>query len=104
MPSATARRAKHSVKPSIAPKIAAQWKLEDAKARFSELVRRAATSGPQLVTVRGHEAAIVLSPEQYRQLLPPPRSHVPLAQFLRGLDLPDVDLERENDRGRDINL
>jgi prevent-host-death family protein len=29
------------------------WKLEDAKARFSELVRRAHDEGPQSVTVRG---------------------------------------------------
>jgi len=30
-----------------------RWLLQDAKARFSELVRRAKTDGPQLVTVHG---------------------------------------------------
>lgn len=104
MASSTPRRAKHSVKPSIAAKVKAQWKLEDAKARFSEVVRRAATAGPQLVTVRGREAAVILSPEQYRQLLPQPKHHVPLMQFLRDLDLPDSNLERESDHGRDIDL
>lgn len=102
MSSSMARRAKHIVKPSVAPKVAAQWKLEDAKARLSEVVRRAAISGPQLVTVRGREAAVVLSPEHYRQLLPRPKGSVPLMQFLRGLDLPAV--EREDDRGRDLDL
>ena len=55
--------------------VVARWKLEDAKARLSEVVRRAATKGPQLVTVRGKEAAVILAPEQYRQLLPKPKSH-----------------------------
>lgn len=104
MPASTTRRAKQPMKPSTAAKVTARWKLEDAKARFSEVVRRAATTGPQLVTVRGREAAVILSPEQYRQLLPPSKGHVPLLQFLRGLDLPDMDLERESDRGRDIEL
>jgi hypothetical protein len=38
------------------------WKLEDAKARFSEVVRLAGTRGPQLVTIRGKEAAVILLP------------------------------------------
>lgn len=33
----------------------ADWKLEDAKARFSEVVRRARSEGPQRVSVRGKE-------------------------------------------------
>lgn len=102
MPSSTTRKARHSIKPPTAAKVAAQWKLEDAKARLSEVVRQAATAGPQLVTVRGREAAVVLSPEHYRQLLPRPKGSVPLMQFLRGLDLPAV--EREDDRGRDLGL
>lgn len=86
----------------MAHKITAQWKLEEAKARLSEVVRQAAMAGPQLVTVRGREAAVILSPEQYRQLLPEPKDREPLLKFLRGLDLPVVD--RETDRGRDIDL
>jgi antitoxin Phd len=46
------------------------WKLEDAKARFSELVRRARESGPQRVTVRGREAVVVLSAADYARLAP----------------------------------
>jgi len=77
------------------------WKLEDAKARLSEVVRLAATNGPQLVTVRGKEAAIILAPEQYKQLLPNPKGHLPL---LQGLGLDKVDLERETDTGRELAL
>ena len=44
------------------------WPLQDAKARFSELVRRAVEEGPQHVSVRGEPAAVVLSEAEYRQL------------------------------------
>ena len=80
------------------------WKLEDAKARLSEVVRLAATSGPQMVTVRGKEAAVVLAPEEYRRLLPKPKGHVPLAQFLQGLGLDKIETAREKDTGREIAL
>lgn len=36
------------------------WSLQDAKARFSELVRRAQTEGPQTVTVRGKPAVRIV--------------------------------------------
>ncbi|MGD0732936.1 MAG: type II toxin-antitoxin system prevent-host-death family antitoxin [Terracidiphilus sp.] len=81
-----------------------RWKLEDAKARLSEVVRLAATSGPQTVTVRGREAAVVLAPEEYRRLLPKPKGHVPLVQFLQGLGLDKIEIEREKDTGREIAL
>jgi antitoxin Phd len=81
-----------------------RWKLEDAKARFSEVVRLAATRGPQLVTIRGKEAAVILAPEEYEQLLPKPRGHRSLVQFLQGLDLHKIPVEREEDTGREISL
>lgn len=81
-----------------------RWKLEDAKARLSEVVRRAEKKGPQLVTIRGKEAAVILAPEQYKRLLPKPKGHRPLVQFLQGLGLSDLNVEREIDTGRDIEL
>lgn len=44
------------------------WQLQEAKARFSEIIRRAAGEGPQHVSVRGEPAAVVLSEHDYRQL------------------------------------
>jgi prevent-host-death family protein len=41
------------------------WKLRDAKARFSELVRRARAGKPQRVTVHGKDAVLVIDPERY---------------------------------------
>ena len=45
-----------------------RWLLQDAKARFSELVRRAKTDGPQLVTVHGREEVVVVAADEYRRL------------------------------------
>jgi prevent-host-death family protein len=39
------------------------WSLQEAKAKFSELVRRARSEGPQTVTVHGRDAVIVTSAE-----------------------------------------
>jgi prevent-host-death family protein len=47
------------------------WRLEEAKARLSEVVRRAGSEGPQRVTVRGRPAAVVLSAEEYERLSGP---------------------------------
>jgi prevent-host-death family protein len=44
------------------------WKLQDAKAHFSELVRRAQTQGPQRVTVHGKEAAVIVSAEEFARV------------------------------------
>jgi prevent-host-death family protein len=46
----------------------ATWVLQDAKARFSELVRRVKSEGPQLVTVHGREEVVVISVEEFRRL------------------------------------
>ena len=81
-----------------------RWKLEDAKARLSEVVRRAATAGPQLVTVRSKEAAVILAPEQYKRLLPRQKKAAPLSRFLKEIGLAALDVEREMDAGRDVDL
>ena len=41
------------------------WKLQDAKAQFSEVVRRARTGEPQHVTVHGKEAVVVFDPTRF---------------------------------------
>src|SRR6266478_5393208 len=45
-----------------------RWLLQDAKARFSELVRRVRSEGPQHVTVHGRDAVVVVSAEEFRRL------------------------------------
>lgn len=80
-----------------------RWKLEDAKARFSEVVRHAQEDGPQRVTVRGHDAVVVMSVEEFERLVPQ-KPRPPFVEFMEGLHLDGLDLERETDRGRDVEL
>lgn len=95
--------AKQAQAPSPAP-TAGAWRLEEAKARFSEVVRRARTEGPQHVTVRGQDAVVVISVEELARLLPQPVPQQTLVAFLQGLELGGIDLERERDLGRDVAL
>jgi prevent-host-death family protein len=44
------------------------WHVQDAKARFSELLDTALKQGPQVVTRRGVEAAVLVPIEQWRRL------------------------------------
>ena len=44
------------------------WHLQTAKARFSEVVRRAKADGPQHVTVYGRDEVVVISTEEFRRL------------------------------------
>ena len=44
------------------------WLLQDAKARFSELVRRVRSEGPQHVTVHGRDEVVVIAGEEFRRL------------------------------------
>jgi prevent-host-death family protein len=45
-----------------------RWQLQDAKARFSELVRRAKQEGPQHVTVHGRDEVVVIGADDFRKL------------------------------------
>jgi prevent-host-death family protein len=81
-----------------------RWKLEDAKARFSEVVRRARSEGPQGVTHRGKDAVVVIAAEELARLLPPRRTGADLIRFLQSTGLGELEITREEDRGRDVDL
>ena len=76
------------------------WQLQDAKNRFSEVVKRARDEGPQTVTVHGQRAAVVLSAQEFDSLVKPPVSFV---DFLLGdtHPWPDDVVETINDRSKD---
>jgi antitoxin Phd len=57
------------------------WKLQDAKARFSELVRKARAGAPQKVTVHGKEAVVILDPERF-EVHPRPRPIRTMREFI----------------------
>ncbi|GJD73017.1 type II toxin-antitoxin system Phd/YefM family antitoxin [Methylobacterium goesingense] len=65
--------------------------MHDAKARFSELVRRVRSEGPQHVTVRGHDEVVVISAEDFRRLRGD-RDGSALVAAMQALPVQDVDL------------
>lgn len=54
-----------------------QWRLQDAKAQFSQVVEAAMQGEPQHVTRRGREAVVVLSETSYRSLQKGARAAAP---------------------------
>lgn len=92
-----------------APKTTAQkrdWQVQAAKAQFSEVFRRARTEGPQHITRLGREGVVMISDEQYDRLMMKSRQPKSILQFFRESPLVgvDLDLERDKDTGRDVEL
>lgn len=83
-----------------------KWQMQDAKAKFAELVRRAGSEGPQIVTYRGADTAVVLSIEQYQKLNATKPSFIDHLLSAPKWDDELVDLinDRSRDTGRDIDL
>ena len=79
------------------------WPLQEAKAQFSELIRACIQRGPQMISVRGVETAVMLSKQEYESLIGKKPSFLELMEKspLKGLDL---DFERDRSPGRDIDL
>lgn len=68
------------------------WPLQDAKARFSELVRRVRSEGPQHVTVRGRDEVVVISAEEFRRLKGDLDGSA-LVAAMQAVPAPEVDLD-----------
>ncbi len=79
------------------------WKLQDAKNRFSHLVNEAEKEGPQVVTKRGVETAVVLSMSDYRKLIKP---KINLVEFFQKSPLHDLELDivRSKEPSRKVAL
>ncbi len=78
------------------------WRLADAKNRFSEVVNRALTRGPQLV-LRRRDAVVVLARRDYERLT---GKRPGFKQFLlgKGPSLRGLDLSRDKSPTRNVNL
>ena len=81
------------------------WKLQDAKAHFSEVVREAREHGPQRVTLHGKDAVVILSAEDYARLAPA-AAQPSLHALLSSSPLRDLDFEHGSVRApvRDVEL
>ena len=73
------------------------WKLQDAKAKFSKVVDDALKLGPQYVTRRGQKAVVVVSVDEYEELVSKKPS---FKEFL--LSCPKVDIDFEKERKKDL--
>ncbi|MCH9643726.1 MAG: type II toxin-antitoxin system Phd/YefM family antitoxin [Gammaproteobacteria bacterium] len=80
-----------------------KWQLQEAKARFSELVNKALSKGPQSITVRGKPSAVIISMRDYEKLTRKKQSFLKLMQQspLVGVKL---DTSRNKSTSRDIDL
>jgi prevent-host-death family protein len=86
------------------------WQIQDAKQRFSEMIRAVASEGPQVITRHGEDVAIVVAIDEYRRLTRPAAD---LAGILLGgpkLDedtagvFAEIEAERKADFGRTVDL
>ena len=82
-----------------------RWRLQDAKARFSEVVKRAREDGPQRVTVHGKDAVVIVSAEVYDRERSQ-RTGRRLVEALAASPLREVEFDRPLVTGpvRDIDL
>ena len=78
------------------------WQLQEAKQKFSELVRRAEREGPQVVTRHGQEVVVVVPAEEFRRMS---GQKPDFKEFLMSApDLSVLDLERPKEIPREVEL
>jgi len=65
------------------------WQLQEAKARLSEVIKKAAKEGPQSITVHGQPTVVIISDKEYKRLKHPRESFV---KFMRSSPLYGVKL------------
>ena len=83
-----------------------RWQLQSAKNRFSQVVEDALEKGPQIVTRRGTDTAVVLSFDDYQKLLGRTAPEQAFTDFLLSIPRGDegLSIERDRDPGRRIDL
>ncbi len=82
-----------------APQRPGRWALQDAKARFSEVVRKAQAEGPQHVSVHGRDSVVVLSEEEFLRLKGSPTGQAIVDAFAASPHK-EIELEHPRHRGR----
>ena len=77
------------------------WQLQEAKSKFSKLIDEVLEGGYHTITRNGHPVVIVISQRDFEQYL---RSKDTLIDFFKRAPDFDIDLTRDKDTGRDIDL
>lgn len=79
------------------------WQLQEAKNKLSQVVEQALTQGPQVITVRGKETAVLMSTEEFHRLTARDGSFLEFMQASPWVGI-ELDLERSEDTGRAVDL
>ena len=77
------------------------YSLQDAKAKFSELVTTCLAEGPQTVTRHGQNAVVVVPYDDYQRLVKPRQT---LGEFLRTAPRAELSLARSREGGREVSF
>ena len=85
---------------------AESWQVQSAKARFSEVFRRARTEGPQRITRQGKEVVVMVAEEQFDRMVGKSRQPRDIVDFFRQSPLMglDLDLKRDRSPSRTVDL
>ena len=73
----------------------AVWQIQDAKNKLSEVITRALTQGPQVITKHGEKTVVVVSYAEYEKLR---KSQGKLSEFFRQSPLAGSDLDLSRDK------
>jgi prevent-host-death family protein len=94
----------------MAEPVPPHWQLQEAKQRFSEVIRAVERDGPQIITRHGEDVAVIIDIAEYHRLTTPT---VDLKEFLLRSPpfdddsiaiIEEVAAERKRDYGRDVDL
>ncbi len=80
------------------------WQLQEAKQRFSELIRAVEKDGPQVVSRHGREVAIVIDIKEYRRLKPDEEGSSFKDLLRSGPSFDELDLERSAEPARAVDI
>lgn len=81
-----------------------EWQLQDAKNKFSQVVKAAVAGEAQVVTVHGKPTAVVVSAEEYARLTRPDLGKLSDALLRPDIAGDDLDIARSHDTGRSVDL
>lgn len=79
-----------------------RWQLQEAKQRFSEIVRLAEVEGPQIITKHGEDVVAIISIEEYREYRHMKGTGVPFNEFLMAPPYLSLDLDVEIHRSKEL--
>ncbi|MCL2655345.1 MAG: type II toxin-antitoxin system Phd/YefM family antitoxin [Coriobacteriia bacterium] len=92
MPTATTQQRDSNV----ATPRSSTWQLQEAKNKFSEVVRRA-KKGPQIITVHGEPTVMVISYGEFKEVVQPKKKSFLEMMATCPVDLTELDFERDKD-------